>query len=268
MSCWSSPQPWESSCSCHKPTRTLAERARCPCWSGRRVRRAVQESWLDSDLNGPERPRWYLRTIRSPGSGGRAINVRSARRRAVDHGYSRSPELPDHRRYRAMIGPIPKLTVPDDETWFTSGRHAGEMCGWPSRTRRRSIHASRNLSRAPPASLRDRLRRAWTEPVCCWVRQQMGSGRGRRQGGITVGAPVQALWWRPGPRRRGASRRAWPGATLGATETNDFSALRTSLDSRQERIRGDGPGADARTGIRGSEGRVVLSPASPLSRRH
>jgi hypothetical protein len=109
MSCWSSPQPWESSCSCHKPTRTLAERARYPCWSGRRVRREVQESWLDSDLNGPERPRWYLRTTWSPGSGGRAINGQPGRR-AVDHGYSRS--------------------------------------------------------------------RPWTEPVCCRVRQQAGSGEG------------------------------------------------------------------------------------------
>ena len=163
-------------------------------------------------------------------------------RRAVDHGYSRSPELPDHRRYRAMIGPIPKLTVPGNETWVTSGRHAGEMCGWPPRTRRRSIHASRSLSRAPPASLRDRLRRPWTEnPSAVGFGSRRVRGRGRRQAGSTVGAPVQALWWRPGPRRRGASRRAWPGATLGATETNDFSALRTSLDSRQERVRGDGP---------------------------
>jgi hypothetical protein len=46
------------------------------------------------------------------------------------------------------------------------------------RTRRRSVHDSRNLSRAPAASLRDRLRRPWTEPVCRQVRQLSGSGEG------------------------------------------------------------------------------------------
>jgi hypothetical protein len=50
------------------------------------------------------------------------------------------------------------------------------------RTRRRSVHASRNLSRAPAASLCDRLRRPWTEPVCRQVRQQSGSGEGPGQG--------------------------------------------------------------------------------------
>jgi hypothetical protein len=49
-------------------------------------------------------------------------------------------------------------------------------CGCLPRTRRRSVHASRNLSRAPSASLRDRLRRPWTEPACRTVRQQSGSG--------------------------------------------------------------------------------------------
>ena len=47
------------------------------------------------------------------------------------------------------------------------------------RTRRRSVHDSRNLSRAPAASLRDRLRRPLTEPACRQVRQQSGSGEGR-----------------------------------------------------------------------------------------
>ena len=51
------------------------------------------------------------------------------------------------------------------------------MGGFP-RTRRRSVHDSRNLSRAPAASLRDRLRRPLTEPVCRMVRQQSGSGEG------------------------------------------------------------------------------------------
>ena len=50
------------------------------------------------------------------------------------------------------------------------------------------IHASRNLSRAPSASLRDQLCRPWTEPVCHQVpRQQPGreghwAGRGPHAG--------------------------------------------------------------------------------------
>jgi hypothetical protein len=54
------------------------------------------------------------------------------------------------------------------------------------RTRRRSIHASRNLSRAPAASLRDRLRRPWTEPDCRQIRQQSGSGEGSEQDASTT----------------------------------------------------------------------------------
>ena len=50
------------------------------------------------------------------------------------------------------------------------------------RTRRRSVHGSRNLSKAPAASLRDRLRRRLTEPACRQVRQQSGSGEGPGQG--------------------------------------------------------------------------------------
>jgi hypothetical protein len=42
--------------------------------------------------------------------------------------------------------------------------------------RRRSVHDSRNLSRVPAASLRDRLCRPVTEPVCRQVRQLSGSG--------------------------------------------------------------------------------------------
>ena len=54
--------------------------------------------------------------------------------------------------------------------------HRGGSAGGLPRTRRRSIHARRNLSRAPAASLRDRRRR--TEPACREVRQQPGSGEG------------------------------------------------------------------------------------------
>jgi len=49
------------------------------------------------------------------------------------------------------------------------------------RTRRRSVHGSRNLSRVPAASLRDRLRRPLTEPVCRQLRQQSSSGEGPGQ---------------------------------------------------------------------------------------
>jgi hypothetical protein len=52
-----------------------------------------------------------------------------------------------------------------------------EMCVDFPEPRRRTIHASRNLSRAPLASLSDRLRRPWTEPVCRKVRQQSVRGR-------------------------------------------------------------------------------------------
>jgi hypothetical protein len=49
------------------------------------------------------------------------------------------------------------------------------------------FHASRNLSRALSASLRDRLRQPWTEPVCRQVRQS-GSGEGPGRAGRCHGA--------------------------------------------------------------------------------
>jgi hypothetical protein len=55
-------------------------------------------------------------------------------------------------------------------------RRMREEAGVSSRTRRRSVHDSRNLSRAPAASLRDRLRRPLTEPACRQVRQLSDSG--------------------------------------------------------------------------------------------
>jgi hypothetical protein len=57
---------------------------------------------------------------------------------------------------------------------------AGSVGGLPQ-TRRRSVHDLRNLSRAPAASLRDRLRRPLTEPVCRQVRQLSDSGDGSGQ---------------------------------------------------------------------------------------
>ena len=50
------------------------------------------------------------------------------------------------------------------------------------------FHASRNLSRAPPALLRNRLRRPWTEPICRQARQQSGSGGGSEQDKAQPGA--------------------------------------------------------------------------------
>jgi hypothetical protein len=60
-------------------------------------------------------------------------------------------------------------------------RACGGSVGVLPRTRRRSVHDSRNLSRAPAASLCDRLRRPLTEPVCRQVRQLSGSGEGPGQ---------------------------------------------------------------------------------------
>jgi hypothetical protein len=71
-------------------------------------------------------------------------------------------------------------------------RHAGGNADGLPRTRRRSVHASRNLSRAPAASLRDRLRRPWTEPACRKVPQQSGSGEGSGQDNGAARGPVQA----------------------------------------------------------------------------
>ena len=65
----------------------------------------------------------------------------------------------------------------------------GRKVGVLPRTRRRSFHASRNLSRAPAASLRDRLRRPLTEPVCRQVRQLTGSGEGPGTGQGAAGLP-------------------------------------------------------------------------------
>ena len=62
-------------------------------------------------------------------------------------------------------------------------------CGCLPRTRRRSVHDSRNLSRAPAASLRDRLRRPLTEPVCRLVLQLSGSGEGPGPGQGAAGLP-------------------------------------------------------------------------------
>src|SRR5262249_11538607 len=72
--------------------------------------------------------------------------------------------------------------------------HAGGSVGGLPRSRRRSVHASRNQSRAPAASLRDRLRRPLTEPACRQVRQQPGPGEGTGtgQGAVTDGRGTSA----------------------------------------------------------------------------
>jgi hypothetical protein len=90
-------------------------------------------------------------------------------------------------------------------------KHAGGSVGDLPRTRRRSVHDSRNLSRAPLASLRDRLRRPLTEPICRQVRQLSGSGEGP---GTGQGAARLPETGREMARRTRASRRRQPGITL------------------------------------------------------
>jgi hypothetical protein len=89
-------------------------------------------------------------------------------------------------------------------------KHAGGVWVSSPRTRRRSVHDSRNLSRAPAASLRDRLRRPLTEPVCRMVRQLSGSGEGPGTGRGAAGLPEAgremaartraSRWHQPGDR--------------------------------------------------------------------
>ena len=84
--------------------------------------------------------------------------------------------------YRPSLRPVTDGPGRCAHSYGSEGQgHAGGSAGGLPRTRRRSVHASRNLSRAPAASLRDRLRRPWTEPVCRQVRQQSGSGEGSGQ---------------------------------------------------------------------------------------
>ena len=98
----------------------------------------------------------------------------------------------------------------------------GRKVGVLPRTRRRSFHASRNLSRAPAASLRDRLRRPLTEPVCRQVRQQSGSGEGSGQG-ISAACPsAQVLRRRRGPGHRGRRTGIYGGVQFGL----QFTAMR------------------------------------------
>jgi hypothetical protein len=67
----------------------------------------------------------------------------------------------------------------------------GWKCGRPPRTRRRSVHASRNLSRALSAALRDQLLRPGTEPVRRRGRQQSGLGMGLSRARARLSAPAQ-----------------------------------------------------------------------------
>ena len=108
------------------------------------------------------------------------------------------------------------------------GRHAGGSVRVLPRTRRRSVHDSRNLPRAPAASLRDRLRRPLTEPVCRQVRQLSGSGEGPGTGQGAAGLPEAG---REMVTRTRASRCRQPGATLGATGMNNLLVLRTRMDN-------------------------------------
>ena len=98
-----------------------------------------------------------------------------------------SLRFPDPPEQRARTSPRSRTDLngcvcPASIYGLEGREHAGGSVGGLPRTRRRSIHDSQNLSRAPAASLRDRLRRPWTEPVCRQVRQQSGSGEGPGQG--------------------------------------------------------------------------------------
>jgi hypothetical protein len=97
--------------------------------------------------------------------------------------------------------------------YYGSGgqKHAGGSVGDLPRTRRRSVHDSRNLSRAPLASLRDRLRRPLTEPICRQVRQLSGS---RERPGTGQGAARLPETGREMATKTRASRRRQPGVTL------------------------------------------------------
>ena len=119
---------------------------------------------------------------RRPNPVRRPISVPLTPVTGVSHGHSRIARPAGQAARPAWSVQIPKLIVPGRQDWGVGSRHAGGNVGGLPRTRRRSIHASRNLSRAPSASLRDRLRRPWTEPVCRQVRQQSGSGEGSGQG--------------------------------------------------------------------------------------
>ena len=99
------------------------------------------------------------------------------------------------------------------------------------RTRRRSVHDSQNLSRAPLASLRDRLRRPLTEPACRQVRQLSGSGEGSGTGQGAAGLPETG-------REMVTSTRASRSRQPGATRLNNLPVLRTRLDNRKRRVRG------------------------------
>jgi hypothetical protein len=96
--------------------------------------------------------------------------------------------------WKAGAEQIPKLIVHLVKIRLGVRRYAGGNAGGLPRTRRRSVHASRNLFRAPSASLRDRLRQPWTEPACRKVLQQSGSGEGPGQDNGAADALVKA--WR------------------------------------------------------------------------
>ena len=98
----------------------------------------------------------------------------------------------------------------------------GRKVGVLPRTRRRSFHASRNLSRAPAASLRDRLRRPLTEPACRQLRQLSGSGEGpgTRQCAVADG------------RRMSAAPGAYAGKAAAAAALNRMDSARSAWEDR------------------------------------
>jgi hypothetical protein len=99
--------------------------------------------------------------------------------------------------------------------------HAGGSAGVLPRTRRRSVHGSRNLSRAPAASLVIGCAAPGQNPVTAWFGSYRVRGRGLGQDGARPGCRKQAGRWRwplsswPGPISPAASRSS-PAACPGS----------------------------------------------------
>jgi hypothetical protein len=109
------------------------------------------------------------------------------------------PDGPRHLEHWASLSLNPRVTggAARVEVWVSSPEPA--------------IVRQQNLSRAPLASLRDRLRRPLTEPVCRQVRQLSGSGEGP---GTGQGAARLPETGREMATRTRASRCRQRGATL------------------------------------------------------
>ena len=105
----------------------------------------------------------------------------------------------------------------------------------------------RNLSRAPSASLRDRLRRRWTEPDCRKVRQQSGSGEGSGQA-----VPRSVPWCTPGSGDDWAPRPGVGHDQKRRVERQGQSAWHSLGDSGQGAAHPGMAATEGRGGVRGN----------------